>query len=435
MDTKGYCHIPKALFDAITFLAQALPKRSVPTFLELLFGAMLTQNGFVTEAWLAIRPRRHWTSYFKWLQKGRWSWVALGLQTALLALQRSGDSRCFVAIDDTLILRGSRKAPESRIHHQHGRKANRPDYVRGQNWVTLALVLTQGWRSLALPILSRLPRATGNGGKLVAAKTLLRVTGRLFRGRRVTLLVDSWYMRKSLLLPAQTMGYQVVGQVRKDTALYLPPPPHDGKRGRPRKYGAKLTAERVAQQPVVSQRLFLYSGWRTVHYRSCQALAYFLGGQQVRAVWSQIENEDGTLRQTRLILCTDLSLSAPRILLAYNRRWAIEDLFNQLKNRWGWKDAWQQTRQVLHRWTQILSTSYALPQLLAQMNSEEVKALAEVAPWRDKHPITAGRVRQGLQRIIGHVDIRSLWNSKTGKFEAQNQGNRLDRPPDRRKAA
>ena len=48
MDIKGYRHIPNAFFEAITFLAQALPKRSVPTFLELLFGAMLSQNGFVT---------------------------------------------------------------------------------------------------------------------------------------------------------------------------------------------------------------------------------------------------------------------------------------------------------------------------------------------------------------------------------------------------
>ena len=435
MDTKGYGHIPNALFDAITFLAQALPKRSVPTFLELLFGAMLTQNGFVTEAWLAIKPRRHWSSYFKWLQKGRWSWVALGLQTARLALQSAGGSRCFVAIDDTLIFRGSRKAPESRIHHQHGRKANRPDYVRGQNWVSLALLLPQGWRSLALPVLSRLPRACGNGGKLVAAKTLLRVARRVLRERLVTLLVDSWYMRKSLLLPAQAMGYKVIGQVRKDTALYLPPPPHAGKRGRPRKYGDKLTQDRVEQLPVVTQRLFLYNGCRTVHYRSCEALAYFLNGQRVRAVWSQIENEDGTLRQTRLLLCSDLSLSAARILLAYNRRWSIEDLFNQLKNRWGWKDAWQQSRQVLHRWTQILSTSYALPQLLAQMNSEDVKALASMSPWRHKQPVTAGRVRQGLQRIFAHVDIRGLWNPKTGKFEAKIVSNRPDRPPDRRKAA
>lgn len=430
MDTKGYGNIPNALYHAITFLIQVLPKRSVPTFLELLFGAMLTQNGFVTEAWLAIKPRRHWTSYFKWLQKGRWSWVALGLQTARLALQWTQGSRCYVAIDDTLVFRCSRKAPESRIHHQHGCKTNRPVYVRGQNWVTMALVMPQGWRSLALPILSRLSRRTGNSGKLVAAKTLLRVAQGLFRERLVTLLVDSWYMRKSLLLPAQVLGYQVIGQVRKDTALYLAPPPHNGKRGRPRKYGDKLSADRVNELPVISQKLFIYNDWRMVHYRSCEALAYFLDGQRVRAVWSQIENADGTLRQPRLILCTDLSLSATRILLAYNRRWAIEDLFNQLKNRWGWKDAWQQTRQVLHRWTQILSTSYALPQLLAQINSEEIKSLASVSPWRNKQPITAGRVRQGLQRIFGHVDIRSYWYPKTGKFMGPNEVKKPDRPPD-----
>jgi hypothetical protein len=50
METKGYGNIPDTLFEAIIFLAQAQPKRSVPTWLELLFGAMLTQAGFVTEA-------------------------------------------------------------------------------------------------------------------------------------------------------------------------------------------------------------------------------------------------------------------------------------------------------------------------------------------------------------------------------------------------
>lgn len=435
MDTKGYGHIPKALFDAITFLAQALPKRAVPTWLELLFGAMLTQAGFVTEAWLAIMPRRHWTSYYKWLQKGCWSWVALGVQTARLALQQVPGKRCFLVIDDTLVFRCSRKAPESRIHHQHGQKVNRPVYVRGQNWVCLALTLSQGWRSLAVPVLSRLSRTTGNSGKLVAAKTLLRVVRPVFEERLATLLLDSWYMRKSLLLPAQRMGYQIIGQVRKDTALYQPPPPHNGKRGRPRKYGDKLTPEAVAKLPVVSQRLFLYGQWRTVHYRSAEVLAFFLDGQRVRAVWSQIENEDGSLRPPRLILCTDLRLSAPRILLAYNRRWSIEDLFNQLKNRWGWKDAWQQTRQVLHRWTQILSTSYALPQLLALQNSNEVQELANLSPWRTRRPITAGRIRQGLQRIFAHVDVRRHWNPKTGKFAAPKQGDKPNRPPDQGKTA
>ncbi len=52
-------------------MAQALPKRSVPTWLELLFGAILTQTRFVTDAWLAISPRRHWTSYYKMKNIGK----------------------------------------------------------------------------------------------------------------------------------------------------------------------------------------------------------------------------------------------------------------------------------------------------------------------------------------------------------------------------
>jgi len=48
MDIAGYRHIPQALFEFITFLVQVLPLRSVPTFIELVIGTMLTETGFVT---------------------------------------------------------------------------------------------------------------------------------------------------------------------------------------------------------------------------------------------------------------------------------------------------------------------------------------------------------------------------------------------------
>jgi hypothetical protein len=435
MDTKGYGNIPDAFFEAITFLARALPKRSVPTWLELLFGAMLTRAGFVSEAWLAIKPKRHWTSYYKWLQTGKWSWVALGLQVARLALRQVAGRRCFLVIDDTVVCRCSRKAPESRFHHQHGAKANRPDFVLGQNWVTLALAISHGWRNLAVPVLSRLARTTGNSGKLMAARTLLRVVRPVLQGYMATLLIDSWYMRKPLLMMAKRMGYQVIGQARRDSALYLAPPPPTGKRGRPRKYGDKMTQELVARLPETRQSFFLYGAWHTVHYRSAIVLARFLDGQRVRAVWLRMEREDGSMSEPRLILCTDLSFSAARILLAYGKRWSIEDLFNQLKNRWGWKDTWQQSRQVLHRWSQILAASYALPQLLALREEELATTLANSAPWRAKQPVTAGRIRLGLARIFRNVDIRALWHLKSGKFRPPDSPPCADHPPSLRDAA
>ena len=75
----------------ITFLAHALPLRSVPTFIELVVGALLSQRGWVTAAYLAITAQRHWTSYYQWLQQGRWSWLRLGQYLAgLLREKRLG---------------------------------------------------------------------------------------------------------------------------------------------------------------------------------------------------------------------------------------------------------------------------------------------------------------------------------------------------------
>ena len=223
MDISGYWHIPHALFESITFLVQVLPLRSVPTFIELVVGAMLTETGFVTQAYLALPMKRNWSSYYKWIEKGKWSWVAVGIQMARLLIRLFPQPLLHLIIDDTLILRSSKKAPGSKIHREHSRKRNRPDYVRGQCWVSLAAVIENGLSAVAIPLLSRLMRIEGNGSKLTAAQTLIRVIIPVFDGLSVRLLLDSWYMRGKLLLSALKAGLQVIGQVRKDTALFRIP--------------------------------------------------------------------------------------------------------------------------------------------------------------------------------------------------------------------
>jgi len=120
-------------------------------------------------------------------------------------------------------------------------------------------------------------------------------------------------------------------------------------------------------------------------------------------------------------LSTDHSLSAEAIFTVYARRWSIEDLFNQMKNRWGWREAWQQSRQVLHRWTQILSIAYALLQLLAIYCGDQVQPLLGLTPWRKKNEVTAGLVRLGLQLIFGNVRVRAWWHPKLRKFQPLQQ--------------
>ncbi|SDX07373.1 hypothetical protein SAMN05421882_10561, partial [Nitrosomonas communis] len=145
MNAKGQAGIPGELCNWITFLAKALPLRSTDTFIELLIGAMLTPTGFVTDAYLMLTMRNHWTSYYKWLQQGKWSWLALARQFMRLVLASVTHDVVHLAI----ITRRTSKEP------------------------------------VALPLLFRLMPASSNTGKLVAANTLVRAVQSLFRGLRV----------------------------------------------------------------------------------------------------------------------------------------------------------------------------------------------------------------------------------------------------------
>ena len=58
--------VPRELFDWITSLTEAVPSRSVVTFIELLIGGMLSSSGFVGDAFQMLTMRRKWTGYQKW---------------------------------------------------------------------------------------------------------------------------------------------------------------------------------------------------------------------------------------------------------------------------------------------------------------------------------------------------------------------------------
>ena len=327
----------------------------------------------------------------------------------------------FLIFDDTFIYRSSKKAPGSGIHYQHGNKANRPQYARGQCWVSMALSISTEMKNSAVPLLARLMRYRSNTSKLDAAKTLLGVIAPVFDGeKQVFTLVDSWYMKWPYLRYVLEIGFNAIGQVHRDTALY-DIPVLTGKRGRPRKHGEKFTAEVVAILPEVRKQVFLYSKKQWVRYRSAVCLAKFMSGYKVRAVWMQFEDKDGNLSKQRLILSTLCDLTAEEIFTYYAKRWSIEDLFNQLKNRWGWRETWQQSRQVLHRWTQIVSIAYALPQLLSIYCGDQVASMMHLTPWRKTNQATAGRVRLGLQMILGNVRVRDWWNPTCRKFQPPSQ--------------
>jgi len=307
----------------ISQLLLAVPIRSRATFVELLCACLVSPEGWVTRAISAICRRKHWTTSQAHRTRQH-PHRAPGPHHLSLVLTVLAPDAILLVIDDTLVPRGSLSAPGCDIRFDHAHKINRPDFLRSQNWVTLGIrIFTAEGRRWVLPLLSRLVPATGNRNKLTLALALIRALAPA-ADIPIRVLFDSWFMRARLVLPLLHRGFQVVGQARCDTALFLPPPPRAG-RGRPRKYGQKLTRAEIETLPAILLTLNLYGTDQTVRIRSIVALARFLRGAPVRAVWCEFfDPNDQAWSKPRLLLASETQVSPETVLRLYARRWGIE---------------------------------------------------------------------------------------------------------------
>jgi hypothetical protein len=409
--------VPPILARLVGHIAAAVPARARTTFLELLIGAAATKSGHVTDAILTSGLSRGWTTYFWFLERARWSWLhvwhaLLGVLTTLFA-----PAVWHVVVDDTVVERISSRAPGSLIHHNHTAKPNRPPFLRGQGWLCLAAVVERGFNVGAVPLMLRLVRRGANRGKLKSARFLLRLLGQ--RLGHVRVLLDAWFMRGWLIRRTLADGHTVIGRVRRDLALYkVPKSPRQRRRGRPRKYGERLTPARVAALPVHRSARVLYGHLEVVRWRSCRVAARFLNGMVVRAVWGELERPDHPDKppQQRLLICTDPDLPAIDVISGYAKRWAVEPLFKDMKHGWGLKDAWQRSRQGLMRWVTLLGVGYAFTQILAYTDPARLAGLAEPAPWRPPGTQTAGVIQAGIARILRGVGLPAFIAAMSAKI-------------------
>ena len=210
---------------------------------------MLNPEGWVTRAIGAICREAHWTTYYKLIERAQVPVADLSIRLLQLVQRVFPADLVTLIIDDTLVPRCAKTGPGISIKHDHSHKANRPTFLNSQCWVTLALVVRVRLGSaLTVPIRSWLLEESGQRGKLWVARQLIdSVRGHVKDAR---LLIDAWFMRRSLILPLLEQQVRIIGQVRRDTALFLPPEPEPKRRGPKRKYGQRIDAALLDTLPV-----------------------------------------------------------------------------------------------------------------------------------------------------------------------------------------
>jgi hypothetical protein len=153
----------------------------------------------------------------------------------------------------------SDQAPGAAVRFDHAPKTNRPDHLLGQGLVTLSAVLAGHGPERSVPLITSLVPKAGNTSKLHWAKVRLRAIGN--RLGPLPLLVDAWDRKRPLILWAVVRGIGVIGQARRDPALFALPPVSAGpRRGHPRVDGARLDEAARAALPLPEKRLACYGG-------------------------------------------------------------------------------------------------------------------------------------------------------------------------------
>ena len=354
------------LAEAVGELAGALDRRMAFRLAIIVGGMLLANDRRTASAWFAAAGvLDDWDCFYDALLSiGRRSrgLATVVLRQVLAQLDPGPGGRIVVGLDDSPTRRYGPHVEGAGVHHDPTPGPAGGEWLYGHNWVSLAWLATHPmWGVIALPLRALLyvraidvPQLAKKYGWKFATKhqlaaelvlwfvATLRSWGLV---RAVWVVVDGAYAARPFLDPVLKVGVTVVSRLRKDAALFdLPPARQPGQRGRPRKFGAKLSLAKRAAHP---------DGWLSItyvcrgvevtrDYKTFVALSS-LADKPIRVVL--VRFEDGGWVP---YFCTDRDASVRDILELAAARWAIEEHFHDVKEVWG---AGQQ--QVRNVWSNV----------------------------------------------------------------------------------
>ena len=288
---------------------------------------------------------RSLSSFTRFLGNNVWAMEEVA-ETALYqffhTLRIKAHSVLFLIVDDTIAEKTGKKIPGCAWHRDHTQKT----YVFGHQWVLFALL----YKDFLLPLWTKLYHPKGIKGcgsfqtKITLAKRMLQAL-RLPIPCKVYLLADSWYWAKELALLCRKYGYHMISQLKSSSVLWM-----NGERTKVKTLTTIASAYREVS-------LFLYGKNKTLQ------IARFVGTIQGLGKVAVIVVKEKRKKPSYLV-STNLYLSALDIVKYYAKRWKIEQMIKDLKQRLGFGDYQVRNLQAIQRHVALALLSYCILILL-----------------------------------------------------------------------
>ena len=227
-----------------------------------------------------------------------------------------------VAIDGTFFKRWGRKVAQARWAYDGSAQGGKK-IAFGNTWVIAAIVVRLPVCSspVALPVLFRLWRGKGTASQVELAAQMLTTLTAAFGGRMIHGVGDAAFHGQALIRQGSTWTTRLPASA----VLYGPRPAKTGKRGRPRKKGARLgTPAQIAQS----------AGWQSVTVH-CYGMTTTMQVTTADALWygsftdapgrvDLVKEPDSAKPYDLAIFTLDTAATTAAVIERYSWRWPIE---------------------------------------------------------------------------------------------------------------
>jgi len=331
--------------DILSFFSESFSRPSFKFFSSFIIGFIQLGKEVHTSSMVrslvhSILPHPSLSNFTRFLGENRWTVeevTGTALHRFFQTLRITIRDVLFLIVDDTLAKKTGKKIPGCGWHKDHAQNmAN----VFGHQWVLSALLC----KDFLLPLWAKLYHPKGTRGcgpfqtKITLAQKIIRALA-LPVPCKVYLLADSWYWAKTLVQVCRKCGYHMISQLKSNSVLWI-----HGK-----KTNVTSFLDLVSSFREIS--LFVYGKTKTLR------IAKFIGDiKGVGKVAVVVVKEKR--KKPIYLVCTNIHLPAIDIIKYYAKRWKIEQMIKDLKQRLGFGDYQVRNLQAIQRHLALVLLSY-----------------------------------------------------------------------------
>lgn len=364
--------------------------------------ALLTETAAHSLAELSLSPfcQRRWCSIYQALQLAQTDRLELLRLFAAYAPQPAEGARLVLGMDASSIARPcSRTAADRTYVHQ----SNLP---KGCNPVT------PGWQFSTLTLLPEVPsswtyildnsRVTSEQTQGQAAAEQLRVAVPLLSGRPLA-VADGYYGSVAFLQLVADVPIDLLLRFAKNRVLYRPAPPKTGKRGAPKKDGARFVCKDPATHGTPDAgwqgtnrdgQEVQVSVWHHLHFKQARDREVSV----IRIVRPKAADTERDPRTSWFLFYGQQMPALSEVSDLYTRRYSQEHGYRVDKQNLLWETPRLRTPDQFQHWTDLVAC--VRNQLyLARPVAEKVRQ-----PWESQHrELTPQQARRAMSRILAQL--------------------------------